>query len=350
MSDPPQQQRFDFGDDEEAPDGEALDGPATPARGRGRREASPPGPSEGYDRPAPVVTEDGEYWYPRPDAERAIPRELRLERWLAIRNTVAWIAAVALVAAAAAALVAHSVAQATSDEVARPALRSAVDAIAEPEALIDLHFETLRETAAGAGPGTPIPMPGYAVLAVALTQEEAASGDRARMRDALLERSVTSIRTEGRSAFAEGGIAPPVADRLSTAGAVAVLLDGLTLSMHERWREWSTRLVVLAAVLGAAVLALPRGFGGVLGLGAALLASGLLVAVGSLGLRLALSVGSVEGPLLDACLQIAQDLALIPLRNGIVLAAAGAALVLPATLLRAVFERSELRRPTPRTS
>ena len=167
------------------------------------------------------------------------------------------------------------------------------------------------------------------------------------MRDALVERSVARIRADGRAALAEEGIAPPVAERLSTAGAVAVLLDGLTQSAHESWQEWRTRLVVAAAILGAAVLVLPRGFGGVLGLGAALLTSGLLVAAGSLGLRLALAVGSAEGPLLDAYLRIARDLAFIPLRNGIVLAAAGAALVLPAALLRAAFERSELRRPSP---
>ena len=341
MSEPPRQERLAFGD----ADPEAADD--TPARAPRRREASPPDPSERGDRPAPVVTEDGEYFFPRPREERAIPRELRRERWFAIRNTVAWIAAVALVGAAAAALAVHSLAEATSDEVARPALGNAVDAIAEPEALIDLHFETISEAAADAAPGAGIAVPGYPVMGVSLTTEEAASGNRARMRDALVERSVSRIRADGRAALAEGGIAPPVVERLSTAGAVAVLLDGLTASAHEGWQEWRTRLVVAAALLGAAVLVLPRGFGGVLGLGAALLASGLLVAAGSLGLRLALSVGSVEGPLLDAYLRIARDLALIPLWNGIVLAAAGAALVLPAALLRAAFERSELSKPSP---
>ena len=341
MSEPPRQERLDLG----GSDREAADDASANAPGRG--EPSPPEPARRADRPAPVVTEDGEYFFPRPDEERTIPRELRLERWLAIRNTVAWLAAVALVGAASAALALHSLTQATSDEVARPALRNAVDALAEPEALIDLHFETISEAAAGTSPGSGIDVPGYPVVGVALTTEEAASGNRARMRDALVERSVTRIRADGRAALAEGGIAPPVAERLSTAGAVAVLLDGLTASSHEGWREWRTRLVVAAALLGAAVLVLPRGFGGVLGLGAALLAAGLLVAAGSLGLRLALSVGSVEGPLLDAYLRVAGDLALIPLRNGIVLAAAGGALVLPAALLRAAFERSELRRPSP---
>ena len=346
MSEPPRQERLDLGGaDPEAANPEAPDD--APARAPGREEAPPPDPRGRDDRPAPVVTEDGEYFFPRPAEERAIPRELRRERWLAIRNTVAWIAAVALVGAASAALAVHSLAQATGDEVARPALASAVDAIAEPEALIDLHVETLGEAAAGAAPGSGIAVPGYPVMGVELTAEEAASGDRARMRDALVERSVARIRADGRAALAEEGIAPPVAERLSTAGAVAVLLDGLTQSAHESWQEWRTRLVVAAAILGAAVLVLPRGFGGVLGLGAALLTSGLLVAAGSLGLRLALAVGSAEGPLLDAYLRIARDLAFIPLRNGIVLAAAGAALVLPAALLRAAFERSELRRPSP---
>ncbi len=341
MSEPPRQERLDLGDADPQAPGD------TPARAPRRREASPPEPSERDDRPAPVVTENGEYFFPRPQEERAIPRELRRERWLAIRNTVAWIAAVALVGAAAAALAVHSLAEATSDEVARPALGNAVDALAEPEALIDLHFETISEAAAGAAPGSGIAVPGYPVMGVSLTTEEAASGNRARMRDALVERSVSRIRADGRAALAEGGIAPPVVERLSTAGAVAILLDGLTASAHEGWQAWRTRLVVAAALLGAAVLVLPRGFGGVLGLGAALLASGLLVAAGSLGLRLALSVGSVEGPLLDAYLRIARDLALIPLWNGIVLAAAGAALVLPAALLRAAFERSELSKPSP---
>ena len=344
MSDPPRQQQFDFGEEhgEEPPGG-------MPTPGSPERAAAPPAWRDPADRPAPVVTEDGEYWFPRPEEHRAVPREPWSERWLGPRHTVSWIAAVALVAAAAAALAAHSVVQATSEQVARPALRNAVDALAEPEALIDLHFETIQEAAAGAAAGAEIEVPGYAVPGVGLTAQEAASEDRPRMRDALLERSVTRIRAEGRSALAEGGLAPPVTDRLSTAGAVAVLLDGLTAATHESWIAWRTRLVLAAAVLAAAVLALPRGFGGVLGVGSALLAAGILVTAASLGLRLALSAASVEGPLLDEYLRVARDLTLLPLRNGIVLAGAGAALVLPAALLRAVFERSEMRRPAAST-
>ena len=340
MSDPPPRQRSDPGDHHAA-----APGAEAPGSDWTERAAVPPGWRDPADRPAPVVTEDGEYWFPGGEEERGVRRELWSERWLGLRNTVSWIASLALVAAASAALAGHSVAQATSEEVARPALRSAVDALAEPDALIDLHFETIREAAAGAAAGAEIEVPGYAVPGVGLTAEEARSGDRSRMRDALLDRSVTLIRADGRSALAEGGLAPPVTDRLSTAGAVAVLLDGLTAATHESWVGWRTRLVVAAAVLAAAVIALPRGFGGVLGLGSALLVAGILVAAGSLGLRLALSAASIEGPLLDEYLRIARELTLVPLRNGLVLAGAGAALVLPAALLRALFERSELRRP-----
>ena len=345
MSDPPRQQHFDFGDDEvEGDDDGATAAPETPAEGPPEGVAPAPDSFDPADRPAPVVTEDGEYWFPRRD-EEMVPRELRSERWLGMRNAAAWIAAVALGGLAAAALVAHSVVQATSDEVARPALRNAINAIAEPEALIDLHFERVVEAATRAAPGEDVVVPGYAVVGVALTAEEAASGDRARMRDALLERSVTLVRAQGRRALAERGIAPPVRDRFSTAGAVAALLDGLTTATHENWADWRTRLVVAAAVLGVAVAALPRGFNGVLGLGAALLGAGVLVAVGSLVLRVALSAASVEGALLDEYLRIGRDLTLIPLRNGIVLGAAGAVLVLPAAMLRAFFERSEIRAP-----
>lgn len=334
----------------EAPPDAANPGPvhpqATPLPDRARRDPAgemqgPTGPEE---RPAPVVTEEGEYWFPRRDERDAVPRELRSERWQAWRNAAAWMAAVALVGVAAAALGAHSIAQATDEEVAPPALRRAVDALAEPEALIDLHHEEIAAAAAAAvSPDATVDVPGYAVPGVALTAEEAASGDRTRMRDALLDDSVTLVRAEGRSALAKDGIAPPVSDRLSTAGAVATLLDGLTAENHLRWSGWRTRLAALAVVLGAAVLALPRGFSGVLGLGVVLLAAGALVTGAALALRVVLSLASAEGPLLDEYLRITQELALIPIRNGIVLAAAGAALLVPAALLRALFERSETR-------
>jgi hypothetical protein len=296
------------------------------------------------ERPAPVVTDEGEFWFPGADEEALARRELRSERWSPLRQAGAWVAGLVLVAAAAAALGAHSVVQATGEEVALPALRRAIDELAQPEALLELHRTELAEAAAeAASPDVAVEVPGYPVVGVALTAEEAGSGDLAAMRDALLDRSAALVHAQGRGAFAEDGLAPPTSDRLSTAGAVAGLLDGLTVKSHDRWLGWRTPLVALAALLGAAVLALPRGFGGVLGLGAALLAAGLLLAGAAVGLRVALSLAGGEGPLLDEYLRISRELTRIPLRNGLVLAAAGVALALPAALLRALFERSVTR-------
>jgi len=295
-------------------------------------------------RPAPVVTDEGDFWFPGADDEALAQRELRAERWTLLRHAGAWIAGIALVAVATAALGAHSVVQATGEEVALPALRRAVEALAQPEALLELHREAIAEGAADAeSPDTAVEVPGYPVVGVALTAAEATGGDLEAMRDALLDRSTALVHAEGRSAFAEGGLAPPASDRLSTAGAVAGVLDGLTAENHDRWSGWQTTLVVLAALLGAAVLALPRGFGGVLGLGAALIAAGLAVAGAALGLRVALSLAGGEGPLLDEYLRISRELTRIPLRNGLALAGAGVALALPAALLRALFERSVTR-------
>ena len=333
----------------DAPSASASPLAAAPPEHLDAAPTEPPAPA-GAERPAPVVTEEGEFWFAGAEEEALARRELRAERWTPLRHAGAWVAGLALVAVAAGTLGAHSVVQATGEEVALPALRRAIGALAQPEALLELHREELAEAAAGAAsPEADVELPGYPVVGVALTAEEAGSGDLERMRDALLERSAALVHAEGRVALAEGGLAPPASDRLSTAGAVAGLLDGLTAENHDRWSGWRTALVALAALLGAAVLALPRGFGGVLGLGAALLAAGLVVAGAALGLRVALSLAGGEGPLLDEYLRISRELTSIPLRNGLVLAASGVALALPAALLRALFERS-VTRESPRAA
>ncbi len=297
-------------------------------------------------QPAPVVTEEGEYWFPGAEEAALARRELHEGRWAPWRHLGAWVAGLALIAVGAAAIGAHSVAQATSEEVALPALRRAVEALAEPEALLELHSETIAEEAAAADPGSTVEVPGYPVVGVGLKVEDAASNDLARMSDALLDASAARVHVEGRSALAAGGLAPPTSDRLSTAGAVAGLLDSLTADNHDRWSRWRTALLVLATLLAAVVVVLPRGFGGVLGLGAALLAAGIVVAGGAIVLRIALSLAGGEGPLLDEYLRISRELTRIPLRNGLVLAAAGVALALPAALLRALFERSVASEPS----
>ncbi len=345
MSDKPLQQRFEF-DAERIPESgrETTGMSQTSDPARGTAPYDPPPLLRATERPAPVITDESEFWFPISDEETRARRELRTERWAPLRHTAAWGAGIALVVAAAAALGAHSIVQATGEEVAFPALRRAITVLAQPEALLELHRKELVAAAVDADtPDAIIEVPSYPVFSVALTVDETVDGDLTRMRNALLDRSVTAVYSKGRNAFATGGVTPPVSDRLSTVGTVETLLDGLTVGNYNRWLDWQTKLIALALVLGTIVLVLTRGFSGMLGLGAALLVAGLMVFGAALGLRVVLSLANGEGPLLDEYLSISRELIHIPLRNGLILATAGVALALPAAFLRALFERSVIR-------
>ena len=288
---------------------------------------------------APVATEEGTFGTPPPPAPPESPPSHAVSRALVgslLAGAVAlWIAVL-------------SVAQATDEPVALAALNRGVAALTEIDALLDLQIESVQEQAdAGAPTLTP---PGYPVRdsevsAAAVTRPDG-TVDRELLRDALLRKSARLIYTRGVGAFRPAGAEPADIALRSTSGGIGALLDNLSSDNHGTAVVLLWPLGALCLLLAALLLALTRGFGRFVALGVALFAAAVAVLLGGLAVRLALGLVDADPTdvLVEEFLSIGRDLAWLPVRNALWLAAAGVAVALPAALINAQFERLP-RRP-----
>ena len=258
-----------------------------------------------------------------------------------VRDFAVAAASLLLAAVLTAWLAAFSLAQATTPEVALPAIRRAAIVITGIDGLIDVHAANLEEQARS---GEPIILPSYP-LAVAVPAREVVTADgaldRRLLRDALVERSTLLLREEGLAAFRdpEGDITAP--SRFSSAGLIDQLIVRLRESEHERWGSLLTPLGYASLLLAAAVLLLGVGFGRPIRLGGAILVSGALVLAGALLVRFAIGLLGDDGALGDELRSIVNTLAGAPIRNGLLMVIGGAAILLPALALDRLFESSD---------
>ena len=258
-----------------------------------------------------------------------------------VRDFAVAAASLLLAAVLTAWLAAFSLAQATTPEVALPAIRRAAIVITGIDGLIDVHAANLDEQASS---GEPIILPSYpldvSVPARAVTGGDGAL-DRRLLRDALVERSTLLLREEGLAAFRdpEGDITAP--SRFSSAGLIDQLIVRLRESEHERWSSLLTPLGYASLLLAAAVLLLGVGFGRLIRLGGAILVSGALVLAGALLVRFVIGLLGDDGALGDELRSIVNTLAGAPIRNGLLMVMGGAAILLPALALDRLFESSD---------
>ena len=302
------------------------------------REREPP-------EAAPVVSERGVWG--------AIPQAFdEFGPGAGVRDIAYLVAIVLLALVLAGWLAAFSATQATSNEVAFPALERAVVAITEIDGLLDLHADDLEEQAAGGGA---IALPGFPLDVEVAAAEVLTDGDfdrelfRAAFRAALLRESAERLREQGSSAFhdTDGVLAGP--SRFSSAGLMQALIDGLTDERHDRWSEFVQPLRLLALVLGAAMLVLGVGFGRFIRLGGAMIVAAALVLVPALVLRIAIDFVGDEDIIGDEARAIASRLTEIALwndgwpGNAVWLAVAGAVIAIPAAILEHLFEGSDRR-------
>ena len=258
-----------------------------------------------------------------------------------VRDFAVAAASLLLAAVLTAWLAAFSLAQATTPEVALPAIRRAAIVITGIDGLIDVHAANLEEQTSS---GEPIILPSYpldvSVPAGAVTGGDGAL-DRRLLRDALVERSTLLLREEGLAAFRdpEGDITAP--SRFSSARLIDQLIVRLRESEHERWSSLLTPLGYASLLLAAAVLLLGVGFGRLIRLGGAILVSGALVLAGALLVRFVIGLLGDDGALGDELRSIVNTLAGAPIRNGLLMVIGGAAILLPALALDRLFESSD---------
>lgn len=240
------------------------------------------------------------------------------------RTPQTWIIA-ALTAALVALLATLSLFQLTAPGPAHRALRWSVASLTEIDLLLAAHEPALWEQA-DASPGEPLPLPDYP-LDVALSTEEV-KRPPAEVRALLLDRSAELVYEEGASAFREEGQSGGNS-RLTVEGAARTGLDLLTASGHDALRLTTLTLAVLCGALSSGLFLLGRGYRGLMALGTTVAAASLafLVLVVVLRVGLALAGVATDDYITTHLLDLMEDAAWAPLRDGMALGGLGVALL-----------------------
>jgi hypothetical protein len=293
--------------------------------------------------PAPVITEGGSYGRLPPAPARDTSRFEG--RTLTARSSVTWLAGIAFVLVAALWLATLSASQATSREVALPVQERGLAVLTSIDELLALHADEIAEAEANASGG--IEVPGLLIPGAELTSAEAASGDLELMRQAILGRVAVRVYEQGMSAL-EPVDGPPIeTTTFSTPGGTRRVMELLSESNHSRANTWLRPLAIATIALAGLVLFLGSGFTRFAALGFAMVGAGALVLLGALVLKFAIAfIGSDGSAVAEEYSRLIDAVAWTPARNGIVFAAAGAVLLVPAWLLNWFFDRS-LVRPAP---
>jgi len=302
---------------------------------RPREPAGAPPPADpALDRPAPVVTEEGTFGTLPEDLDATLGEG----GWA--RPFVARLALAGFVVVAVAWVYAVSAAQATSREVALPALARTVAALSEVDGLLALHRPDIAVAGASraADPAARVALPGFPVPDATLTAIEARDANADAQRALLLSRAAGVLYDGGAGALlVEDGTAAD-AGLFSTEGATRRLIAALSSSNHRALGALVWPLGAVALVLGAAAVALGRGFARFVALGGALLVTAALAAAVALALRWTAETLGDDGSVLAAELTaVVAEVAWTPARHARWLAAAGLAIAIPALLLAAVF-------------
>ena len=219
-----------------------------------------------------------------------------------------------------------SVYEMTRPDRAQTLLATGIASLTDIDQTLAEGIPALRDEARASTEET-VEMPDYP-LPVTLTRVEALTADAATIRALLLDRSAKLVYATGLDAFDETG--EQSVDLFSISTLIRELVGFLTGDVHDRARWVALGALVLATLMGAATLALNRGFSRFTSFGLAVLlasAPGYFVARG--GSYLIDRFGS-EDPFLGDLQVIVQAMLDVPERNfliagvlGLIIAVAG---------------------------
>lgn len=274
-------------------------------------------PRDRPDLTAPVVTDQGVWGTLPPPYTPPAPQP---------RPTYT-----ALLAAALAVVVALAIADVglwllTARTVAIPAHERALAALAQPDALLDLHADAICAQVAA---GDRVSVPGFPVADATLPPDAApcpgGALDHDAARAALLARGAELVYLRGTDAFAPAGATP--ADRSPSGdAAIRLLLGELGADWHGRAALLAVPLAAAALVL-AATLALRRRRAALAPIGLALALGAAPVALAALAARLlAARADAPTDPLLAEFGDLTAALLGVPLRLSLAALLVGLAL------------------------
>ncbi len=218
----------------------------------------------------------------------------------------------------------------TTEGSAKRSLAQSLAILTEVDSFLDAEYEDLLERANATTDQvalTDFPVP------VLFTAEEVLASDRARFRELLLSRAAARLHEDGASVLLEGRAGD--AGFFSTEGALRRGIDILRPAPHRVSYGMTIALAVIAAGLAVALASVTRGYGRVLAVGISLsLASAPFLAF-AVAVRFAFRVAAdgADDYVSHEFLQLGQELAWAPIRNGIIFVVGAGITALAGSLL-----------------
>jgi hypothetical protein len=252
-----------------------------------------------------------------PPGDRSDPSRHSLARWGA---------GLALSASLSLCFIVMSLYQLTGEAAAKPALRDALNALVEGDAVIARNYDDLRARAEAAEPAASLEIRDYPI-AIPLSGEEVLVATREDISAILLERGTERLYDDGTGVLRDDDAG--LAGRFTAAGAADEFLGFLRSGVHVKLGVLTLVLAGISVGLAMVLAMLCHGFGRAVAIGAAVLVASLPLLLGGLAAyAYARASGDAGGEYLRReFMQIVKDLAWLPVRNGIAIALVGAAVV-----------------------
>lgn len=249
-------------------------------------------------------------------------------RW---RAPAKWVCGVLLVLDMMALLFVLSFANITASGPAQRGLAHSIAVLAEVDGYLDDHYDEILKNANDT-PEQPVTLPDFPVP-VSITPQEVLAGDRDSFRALLLERAAAVTHDQGASVMREGRDSE--ATFFSTQGAIRTGMDVLRPTPHRILTYVTIGFAVVAGLLATGLFVSARGYGRVFGPALAVLLAAAPFLILAVAVRFALRVAAdgADDYLAREFLELGQELAWAPIRNGIIFTVGSGALFLVSALL-----------------
>jgi hypothetical protein len=227
-------------------------------------------------------------------------------------------------------LFALSFATVSSPGPAERILARSVAILAEVDTYVDGNFAAIQQQADQTQEPL-VTLPDFP-LAVSFLPAEVQQSSRDQFRSLLLERSAALLHEDGAAAFRQGR--PAQGGYLSPEGALRAAIDLLRPAPHGLFLGFTIALGMAAALLGLAISPAARDWLQTVGR-SALLASVLFVAFAAVArASFWFAASAADDDFARAFLTLAEQLTWVPIRDGLIVMVAGAALALAGSVLQ----------------
>lgn len=262
----------------------------------------------------------------------------RLKTW---RTRIKWASGVLLALDVLVLLCLLSLANITSDGPAHRGLEHSVAILTEIDSYLDSHYDDLRAQAELSREDT-VDLPDFPIP-VSITREELLNSDRQQFRTLVLAKAAEPIHDDGVSVMR--GDRDSETSFVSREGAIRNGMQLLRPTPHRIMSYVTVVLAIAAAILAFALVVASKGYGRVLALGLTVLIAAAPFLVLAVALRFALrfAADGADDMLSKEYLELAQELAWAPIRNGIIFVAGSAALLVTGAFLTR-WDNSRVRR------